>query len=202
MQDFTSQKWQSKKKMQTTYDLDEDVFAVEKIISHRIRNGTTQYLIKWEGFGSEDNSWENEGNVYAPILIRKYWNKSRNKVKIPNKRKQNITNSPVDDSNLSNGAINSNMPTRTRDTSGSQFSDRVDAINNVCSEDCWENLATISDVFLDYSTSQLLMLLIWNNGTKSYHTAQEVHRKCPRQLIKFYEGNLHFENGHKMQNEN
>ncbi|RIB19452.1 hypothetical protein C2G38_2036055 [Gigaspora rosea] len=187
-----------KKKMQATYDLDEDVFAVEKIISHRTRKRTTQYLIKWEGFGSEDNSWEDERNV-------KYWNKgskSRNKVKIPNKRKQNITNSPVDDSNLSNGALNSNVPTRTRDTSGSQFSDRVDAINKVCSEDCWENLVTISDVFLDYSTSQLLMLLIWNDGTRSYHTAQEVHRKCPRQLIKFYEGNLHFEKGHKMQNDN
>ncbi|CAG8491741.1 23771_t:CDS:2 [Gigaspora margarita] len=152
---------------------------IDKMINEQDNIGTTQYLIKWEDFGSEDNTWENEGNV-------KYWNKeskSRNKVKIPNKRKQNITNSPVDDSNLSNGAINSNVPTRTRDTSGSQFSDRVDAINNVCSEDCWENLATISDVFLDYSTSQLLMLLIWNNGTKSYHTAQEVHRKCPRQSL-------------------
>ncbi|CAG8729239.1 12128_t:CDS:2 [Dentiscutata erythropus] len=167
--------------MQTTYDLDEDVFVE-----------TTQYLIKWEGFGSEDNSWEDEGNV-------KYWNQKstpRNKVKVPNKKNQNIANSPVD---VSNDALNStrfacNVSTRTRGTSRSQDNDRVDTINNVYIEGCWENLATISDVFFDYSASQLLMLLIWNDGTRSYHTAQEVHQKCPRQLIKFYESNLQFEN--------
>ncbi|CAG8728899.1 9717_t:CDS:2 [Cetraspora pellucida] len=199
--------------IRNTCDLDEEVFAVEKILSHRTRNGSIQYLIKWDGFGSEDNSWEDERNVYAPTLIRMYWNKStknrsekkstkqtkpnsKNKDKIPNKENQNIENSPDDVSNVSNGAINSTRfsydgSTWTRDASGSQVNDRVNTTNN---EDGWENLATIANVFLDYATSQLLMLVIWNDGTKSYHTAQEVHRKCPRQLIKFYEGHLHFEN--------
>ncbi|CAG8734438.1 6961_t:CDS:1, partial [Racocetra fulgida] len=118
---------------------------------------------------------------YAPTLIRMYWSKPtksiserkstrrtkikpkpkpKNKVKNPNKEKQNIANSPDDVSNVSNGAINStrfsyDVSTWTREASGSQVNDRADTTNN---EDCWENLATIANVFLDYATSQLLML--------------------------------------------
>lgn len=41
-----------------------------------------QYLIKWEGYSSDDNSWERESNLFCPELIAEF--KSRHK---PNKSK-------------------------------------------------------------------------------------------------------------------
>jgi hypothetical protein len=40
-----------------------DFFEVEKIISKNIKNGKTQYLIKWEGYPQDQNTWEPVENL-------------------------------------------------------------------------------------------------------------------------------------------
>ena len=37
---------------------DDDAFVVEKILSHRIRAGRHQWLVKWNGYDNSFNSWE------------------------------------------------------------------------------------------------------------------------------------------------
>lgn len=32
-------------------------FIVERIVSHRIRNGRKEYLLQWKGFPEEENTW-------------------------------------------------------------------------------------------------------------------------------------------------
>lgn len=32
-------------------------FIVERIVSHRFRNGRKEYLLAWKGYREEDNSW-------------------------------------------------------------------------------------------------------------------------------------------------
>src|SRR5712671_6864234 len=49
-------------------------FEVETIINHRFfgQRKTLQYLIKWKGYPSSDNTWEPVDNVHAPEIIKQY----------------------------------------------------------------------------------------------------------------------------------
>src|SRR5712672_3970934 len=57
-------------------DLTEDAeeYKVEAIINHRHygRQRRLQYLIKWKGYPSSDNTWESEEDVHAEDLVKTY----------------------------------------------------------------------------------------------------------------------------------
>src|SRR5712672_3609880 len=57
-------------------DLIEDAeeYEVEAIVNHRHygRQRRLQYLIKWKGYPSSDNTWEPEENVHAEDLVKEY----------------------------------------------------------------------------------------------------------------------------------
>ncbi|CAG8553628.1 6769_t:CDS:2 [Funneliformis caledonium] len=53
----------------------DDEYIVEKILEHRIKKGITQYYLKWKGFPEEDNTWENESDIFATELVEEYWKK-------------------------------------------------------------------------------------------------------------------------------
>ena len=42
-------------------------YEVEKIVSDRSKTGTTEFLIKWEGFSEADNTWEPAENIPSKI---------------------------------------------------------------------------------------------------------------------------------------
>ena len=47
---------------------------MEEILDSRMVNWKLCYLVKWEGFGVEHNSWEPWDNVHAPELVADfYW---------------------------------------------------------------------------------------------------------------------------------
>ncbi|CAG8479632.1 2681_t:CDS:2 [Acaulospora morrowiae] len=51
-----------------------DEYFVEKIVSHRAGpNGEYQYFLKWLGYPDEDNTWEDECNIFAQDLLYEYW---------------------------------------------------------------------------------------------------------------------------------
>jgi hypothetical protein len=58
----------------------EEEYEVEAILTHRrYRSGRTRYLVKWKGYGSNDNSWEPESNLKnATAVLRQY--KKRHKL--------------------------------------------------------------------------------------------------------------------------
>jgi RNase H-like domain found in reverse transcriptase/Reverse transcriptase (RNA-dependent DNA polymerase)/Integrase zinc binding domain/Retroviral aspartyl protease/Chromo (CHRromatin Organisation MOdifier) domain len=51
----------------------EDAWYVERILDKRTKNGKLQYLVKWEGYPDEENSWEPFANVkHATDAIAEY----------------------------------------------------------------------------------------------------------------------------------
>lgn len=48
------------------------IYLVERIVDHRIRNGTTEYLVSWQGYPEEQNTWEPPQNLDCPDLLHEY----------------------------------------------------------------------------------------------------------------------------------
>jgi len=46
---------------------------VEEILDRQMVNRKLHYLVKWEGFGVEHNSWEPWDNVHAPELVADFY---------------------------------------------------------------------------------------------------------------------------------
>ena len=53
----------------------EKEFIVEEILDSRVINQKLRYLIKWEGYGIEHNSWEPADDVHAPERIMDFHRK-------------------------------------------------------------------------------------------------------------------------------
>lgn len=49
-----------------------NVYTAERIINERVRNGVTQYLIKWKGYPHSQNTWEPFENILDRSLISAY----------------------------------------------------------------------------------------------------------------------------------
>ena len=47
--------------------MSEDEYEVEFIAEKRVLNGKVEYLIKWKGFGHDQNSWEPVENLQCQV---------------------------------------------------------------------------------------------------------------------------------------
>ena len=50
----------------------EEHYEVKEILNSRMFRRKLQYLVKWEGYGTEHNSWEYTQNVAAPDLVAEF----------------------------------------------------------------------------------------------------------------------------------
>ncbi|RKP39799.1 hypothetical protein BJ085DRAFT_17460 [Dimargaris cristalligena] len=155
---------------------DSEVYVVEKIIKHRTKGGKTEYFLKWQGYGEEDNTWEREDNVFCHDLVDAYW-KSIDKKNSPAKatprakRKRNslaaqsptISITPMDDE------------VAFPDPDAESWEDSVKQVVNV-----------------EHTEDGLYIHLEWKNGRLTCHRSDIVNHKCPQTIISFYESKLHF----------
>ena len=49
-------------------DDEEETFKVEKLLKTKTVKGQVYYLVKWEGWATEFNSWEPKENVGLPLI--------------------------------------------------------------------------------------------------------------------------------------
>jgi hypothetical protein len=51
-------------------------YKVEEVVSHRERNGSLQFLLKWKGCPPSETTWEDSENLSnCPALISDYWDR-------------------------------------------------------------------------------------------------------------------------------
>jgi len=65
---------------------EEEEYTVEKILDVKVERGQKYYLIKWEGYSSDDNTWENENDCDCKDLIEEFYRTRNEKQK--NKKRE------------------------------------------------------------------------------------------------------------------
>jgi len=146
----------------------EEEFSVETVVDKRMgKNGKVEYLLKWRGYGDEDNTWEPRENLDCPELIDEFErNHPSNKKKPggPEKRK-------------AMGVAADQPKAKRKDGEKARgFERRLDP----------ERIIGATD-----SSGELMFLIKWKGSDEAdLVPAREANVKCPQTVIKFYEERL------------
>lgn len=60
-----------------TTEEEEEIYEVEKVVDKRFHKGKVEYLLKWKGYPSEENTWEAEDSLECPELLQEYEKRRR-----------------------------------------------------------------------------------------------------------------------------
>jgi len=52
-------------------------YEVQQVLAHRDTRSGRQFLLRWKGYGPEEDTWETEQNIHAPLLLRQYWRRQQ-----------------------------------------------------------------------------------------------------------------------------
>ena len=65
---------------ESSNDKTQGEYVVEKVVKKRVtKNGKTQYLLKWKGYGSEENTWEPVEHIYCVDKVKQFEQKLKEK---------------------------------------------------------------------------------------------------------------------------
>ncbi|KAK4160058.1 hypothetical protein QBC43DRAFT_326091 [Cladorrhinum sp. PSN259] len=172
-------------------DGDEEVFTVEKILSHTIGNdGQPLFEIKWEGYEKKsDRTWEPEENLEnAKEILSEYLRSiggraalfEQSTTALKGKKRGRASNAPQTSGKRSRRE-NGTHPADS-DTPAS-----VEAVQWRPPPGSWENDVADLDACEDEETGKLMVYLTWKNGKKTQHETPVIYQRCPQKMLQFYE---------------
>lgn len=59
---------------------DENIYVVDQLIDDKMKGKIRYYRVRWQGYGSDDDTWEKAENLSCPSILQKYL-KSKSKKK-------------------------------------------------------------------------------------------------------------------------
>merc|ERR1712178_508202 len=146
---------------------EEEEYTVEKVVDKRVgRNGKTEYLLKWKGYGDEDNTWEPKENLDCEDLIDEFERKraAKGKKDAGDKRKSTA------------GSSDSAKKKKDDGDKPKGFGRGLDP----------ERIIGATD-----SSGELMFLIKWKGSDEAdLVPARQANVKCPQTVIKFYEERL------------
>lgn len=151
---------------------DEEEYEVETIIGDKKRGKTTLYLVKWNGFGESENSWEPESNLAnCPHKIKAYKEEKERKMKA----QQAGTASK-----------------RAKVEEGTPWG----FVEAVMDETAWFNTDEAEMVVgaARYSEDKIKIMVKWKGESDRYTWVDSIdcRKNIPELLIEFYESRLKF----------
>lgn len=151
---------------------EEEEYTVEKVVDKRVtKNGKVEYLLKWKGYGDEDNTWEPKENLDCEDLINEFERKYKEKAQ---KRK---------DEGAKKKSTTSSSASTPSDKKKKSDDDRPRGFDRLLEP---ERIIGATD-----SSGELMFLIKWKGSDEAdLVPAREANVKCPQTVIKFYEERL------------
>ncbi|CAG0894285.1 unnamed protein product [Darwinula stevensoni] len=152
---------------------EEEQYVVEKIIDKRIRGGKVEYLLKWKGYGDEDNTWEPEENLDCQELIRDFNAAREAEAKKDDKKRKSDKNPAAGSSADDKKKM---KMSREEDSRPKGFDRGLEA----------EKIIGATD-----TNGELMFLMKWKDADEAdLVPARIANVRCPQVVIKFYEERL------------
>jgi len=162
---------------------EEEEYIVEKILDKRIMpTGKTEYLLKWKGYGEEDNTWEPQENLGCPELIAAFerdWEEKEGAKKRPSSVSGAKKRALVEDKEDNKGKDKKKAKTAVRESSRAELTGFDRGLDP-------EKIIGATD-----SSGELMFLMKWKETDEAdLVPARQANVKCPQVVIGFYEERL------------
>nr|ADD24338.1 Chromobox protein homolog 1 [Lepeophtheirus salmonis] len=181
---------------------EEEEYSVEKVLDKRVgKNGKVEYLLKWKGYGDEDNTWEPKENLDCEDLIETF-EKNRRMKKEAEKSKSGGNNSSSsggggggsstnNNNNTDSTSSSTNQAEKRKSTSSSNEKSKSRKADDDRPRGFDRNLDPERIIGATDSSGELMFLIKWKGSDEAdLVPAREANVRCPQTVIKFYEERL------------
>ena len=147
-------------------DFEEEEYSVEKVVDKRTgKSGKIEYLLKWKGYGDEENTWEPKENLDCHDMIKEFEKNNAAKKTTDSKRKAPAA-----------ATTSTDKKKRGEGEKPRGFGRGLDP----------ERIIGATD-----SSGELMFLIKWKGSDEAdLVPSREANVKCPQTVIKFYKERL------------